>query len=126
MSCTNSYSVSLAECPDYIKVWAGLTPNSSYAWLITDKHGNEYWEYVTTDADGAFLIDCAGVIFPNGLFNYAAGRFKIEVFSVFPYVYIGEEGANLTFCGATYDSIVMWFTKRSSTQENSIQHIKCV
>lgn len=126
MSCTVPYLVSLSQCPETIKVWGGLLPNTNYAWLLKDIHGIEYWEYVVTDASGAFEIDCTSSIFPGGLFNYNAGRFSLEVFRQFPYVYIEEEGSDLTFCGVAYDSVLIQFVKQRTTQnETLIQHIRC-
>lgn len=124
MSCGYSFKCTLVECPEIIKVWAGLLPNTDYAWLITDKHDNEYYEYFTTDANGNFEIDVttltASDTFPQGLFNHHAGYFTLQIREIPDYY---SEPVTLKFCEDQYDSITLDFIK--SNKDSSYQHIKC-
>jgi hypothetical protein len=121
MNCDTSYSIELAECPDTIQVTAGLSANTSYTWLIEDKNGNEYYEVSTTNASGRLSIDCS--VFPDGYLNRGAGFFTITIYSRFPYY---QHPLDLTFCGVTYQSIVVNFVKGSTTQDTTTAHIDCL
>ncbi len=121
-SCTESFKIDLTECPETIIVSAGLLPATDYAFLWTDKNGLEYYEYVLTDAAGAFVIDCS--IFPDGMLNRHSGFHTLEVFQYFPYYYNNGLPADFDFCGDLYGSVTISFVSR--TPQNVIQYIKCV
>lgn len=126
MSCSTSFQVTLAECCESIVVSAGLLPNTDYAWLLTDIHGTEFYEYAQTDANGDFTIDLTSAIFTDGMFNRHSGVYTIEVFQYYPYYYNSGVPTTLTFCATDYDSILLDFTSKRTTQQTAIQYIKCV
>lgn len=124
MSCSQTFQVELAECCSSIVVDAGLLPNVGYSFLIKDKYNTEYYEYVVTDANGNFVIDCS--IFPDGMLNRFMGYLTLEVFQYFPYYYNDGLPCDLTFCNTIYDSVTISFVERHTTKNISIQYITCV
>jgi len=123
MSCEGTcFEINLPECFETIKVKGELTPATEYFMSITDKHGREYNDYITTDADGSFIIDSADDIFPARLFNAMAGAFTLRVWKDYPYY---SDADPFTFCGNEYDAILMRFVKCNSTLSNNQIEIVC-
>lgn len=75
--CSTCFDSVLSNCPTGITLNAHLTPLTDYKWVITDKFGNKYTDTVTSDADGAIIIDDAAL--PDGFFSAHAGEFSIQV-----------------------------------------------
>jgi hypothetical protein len=123
MSCEGTcFEINLPECFQYIKVKGGLASATEYFMCIKDQHGNEYADYVTTDAHGDFIIDSVDEIFPSRIFNSSAGAFELRVWKDYPY-YADPEPFN--FCGNDYDSILMRFTRCYSSLTNKTVEIVC-
>lgn len=122
MDCTNAFSVSLAECPQYIKVYAGLNANTQYYFLLIDVHVIEFYDIVTTDNNGALTIDCHSALFPDGGFNRHSGAYILQIYDNLPYYKYPED---LLFCGIIYDSVIITFKEVSTSLSNTTQNIIC-
>lgn len=123
MACAVSFYQQLTECPETLRVHAGLTNGEDISWVINDKHGNQYIGAATVASDGSFDIDATDAdIFPEGLFNASAGRFTLEVYGDYPY---NSDKKDLTFCAAPYDSVIFDFVKKTSSVDASVQHLIC-
>lgn len=99
---------------DNITVNAGLTPGASYWYIVIDKFGNEYTKEVTADENGAFELQAAD--FPVGLFNPYSGKFTLQVKKTLQ----DAAGQPMTFCGVTYDTVLMTFADFTQNVPNSI------
>ena len=118
MCCENSFYIKLGECPTSLKLFADLTANTEYLWVIRDKFGTEYSDYATTDGNGVMNIPLT--LFPAGSFNRHSGIYTLEILESPPYY---QEPINLIFCEDDYDSVMMDFVK--TTLDSSIGYIKC-
>lgn len=123
MSCEGTcFEINLPECFETIKVKGGLTPNTEYFMVITDHLGNDYSDFITTDANGHFIIDSADSLFPERLFNSMAGAFMLRVWTDYPYY---ADPDPFTFCGNQYDAVLMRFGKCASTISHQQIEIVC-
>lgn len=103
--CNNIYYQNLPACADGFTVALGLTPDTDYYWILTDKFEHTYSEIVTTDSEGAFIISADD--FPSGFFNEFAGPMELEVKGN-PYYC---EPLTFTVCGVEYDRMVIEFKR---------------
>jgi hypothetical protein len=118
--CNNIFPITLPApsginpAVDNITVNAGLTPGTEYWYIITDKFGNRYTKQVTADENGSFELQASD--FPQGLFNPYSGKFPLQVKKTLQ----DEAPQPLTFCGVTYDTVLMTFADFTANVPNSI------
>lgn len=77
-TCTCCFEDYLVKCGETINVFAKLTANTQYKWVVTDKFNRQYSGNFTTDADGFWTIPVADL--PAGLLTEFSGEFKLQVF----------------------------------------------
>lgn len=103
-NCDNILYAVLPACLERFTVkLPGLVPNAVYSYIITDKFDHVYMEQVTTDADGAFIIEASD--FPEGYFNQYMGMVELEVKSNI--YYCAPESFQV--CGKEYNRILIDF-----------------
>lgn len=119
MICSTCYETTLKACPATIDLIAGLSPNTTYYWLLTTPRRTLFQRQETTDANGKLTIDC-NASFPAGLLNQHAGFFELEV----------REGDNylntvpLTIGNKTYDCVMIQFANIDAEPANLYNVIK--
>lgn len=67
----------IAKCNTTLTVYAKLTPETAYRWIITDKFDAKYEGAFTTDIDGFFQIPLEDL--PDHLLNEYAGNFLLQI-----------------------------------------------
>lgn len=77
-TCLCCYEDFLVKCGENIQVFAKMTPDTQYFWIITDKFDRQYQGRVTTDEDG-FCVILTGDL-PAGLLTEFSGSFKLQFF----------------------------------------------
>jgi hypothetical protein len=76
--CTSCFDDYIVKCNDTINVFAKLTPDTVYQWIITDKFNKQYAGTFITDADGFWQIPVSEL--PSGLLTEYSGTFTLQVF----------------------------------------------
>jgi hypothetical protein len=111
--CTTCFVDYLVQCTTEINVFAKLTPETIYQWVITDKFSRQYSGTFETDADGFWAIPVSEL--PEGMLTEYSGTFTLQVFDE-PY---GQTCAEpITFkIAQTFDCIV--FNVRAGTREKN-------
>lgn len=103
-NCDNILYSILPACLERFTVkLPGLLPNTEYIYIITDKFDHVYMESVTTDANGAFIIEASD--FPDGYFNQYMGMVELEVKSNVYYC----TPESFEVCGKEYSRIIIDF-----------------
>lgn len=76
-SCNTCFTDYVVKCPEFIQVYAQLTPLTDYTWVITDKFGKQYSGDFTSDENGFFQIPVEDL--PDGLLTEFSGDFTMTV-----------------------------------------------
>lgn len=109
MDCPKCFEFTLSDCLDSFVVDAGLIPETTYYYRITDKFGNKYSGSFETTNDGRFTIDVDD--FPQGLFTAYSGAFTLEVsLNLIPF-----SPVNFWLCDVEYPCISFSFGKADAT-----------
>jgi hypothetical protein len=80
MVCPACYQDYISECSIGFVINAGLTADTDYSALITDKFNHKYKIDFTTDGAGIGYVYLEGI--PEGLLNPYSGIFKVEILDV--------------------------------------------
>lgn len=75
--CCPCFEDYIVKCPEYIQVYAQLTPLTAYSWVITDKFDRQYQGDFTSDENGFWQIPITDL--PEGLLTEFSGNFKLQV-----------------------------------------------
>lgn len=105
MACTDYLTVEVPDCISPITIRADLTPVTTYAYKVIGDSLANYWNSVTTDADGFFNIDIS--LFPDGYFNRFSGLYILSVYDPVTKAPVQIHG---------YDQIAMRFVKSNETE----------
>lgn len=118
MICTPPcYELILRACSATIVIKAGLTPSTSYYWLLTTRTGKIYQRQAATDGDGKLTIDCS--LLPKGLLTPYAGFFTLEVRKGDDYL----QKADLLIGGKTYPCVQLKFATIDAEPANLYNQI---
>lgn len=112
MSCSCCYKVTLLECPEQILIECGLTPNTIYYLILTDKFSNEYVRAYQADGNGHITLPASE--FPQGFFMSFSGDFTIKIYASAGDASAGENEVSVSFCGNNYTCIVVSFSSDTS------------
>lgn len=77
--CDDCYHDYIVQCNENINVFAQLTPDTVYQWVITDKFRRQYAGTFLTDADGFWRIPVDEL--PDGLLTEYSGTFTLQVYA---------------------------------------------
>lgn len=105
MHCDDVLFVKFSECEDSFTFPISLTPNTDYAYLLTDKFGNKYKDTFTSNSDGSLTINKSD--FQDFTFTSASGNFTLSI----------KEHMNscnnikFVYCDAEFESITFSFSK---------------
>lgn len=105
-SCNTCFTDYVVKCPEFIQVYAKLTPATNYTWIITDKFDRQYSGDITTDADGFFQIPVTDL--PEGLLTEFSGEFTLTIQD-------GDCKPVKFLAASEYDCLT--FTAKSGTRE---------
>lgn len=112
-NCNICFTDYLIQCSEVINVFAKLTANTVYQWVIEDKFSRQYAGTFETDADGFWQIPVADL--PEGLLNEYAGSFTLKVYDD-PYGINCNEPVSFTVA-QTFDCIT--FNVRAGNREKN-------
>lgn len=76
-TCDTCFELIFPDCQDML-FELGLTPTTEYYVIITDKFGNEYYDQITTDADGNIVVD-PSLYVSGSLFTPFSGSFTLTI-----------------------------------------------
>ena len=75
LDCDSCLEIEGVACYAILSITAGLTPDTDYSIFITDRHGNQFRQEVTTDEDGDFTLDLTA--FDEGMFTENSGTYTL-------------------------------------------------
>jgi hypothetical protein len=96
-TCETCFQTEIPSCSDSILLKAGLDPNNTFTWVITDKFGNKYSAEAVSDDDGFLEIDIEEL--PEGLLTPFAGTFELTILNA------GGETVSFIYNDTTYTCI---------------------
>ena len=105
MHCDDVLFVKFSECEDSFTFPISLTPNTDYAYLLTDKFGNKYKNTFTSNSDGSLTINKSD--FQEFTFTRASGNFTLSIKEHMN----SCNNINFAYCDAEFESITFSFSK---------------
>ena len=105
MHCNDVLFVKFSECKDSFTFPISLTPNTDYAYLLTDKFGNKYKNTFTSNSDGLLTINKSD--FQDFTFTSASGNFTLSIKEHMN----SCNNINFVYCDAEFESITFSFSK---------------
>ena len=104
-ACSSVLFMQFSECEDSFTFQISLTPNTDYAYLLTDKFGNKYKNTFTSNSDGSLTINKSD--FQDFTFTSASGNFTLSIKEHMN----SCNNINFVYCDAEFESITFSFSK---------------
>ena len=104
-ACSSVLFMQFSECEDSFTFPISLTPNTDYAYLLTDKFGNKYKNTFTSNSDGSLTINKSD--FQEFTFTSASGNFTLSIKEHMN----SCNNINFVYCDAEFESITFSFSK---------------
>jgi hypothetical protein len=113
------FEATISTCSSDIFLKAGLTANTEYYWVLTDRHNNVYQRKVTTDEDGTLVMESAAL--PQGLNKYS-GALNLSIRKGDDYLQV----VNLTFGEETYTCVYILLENfdREESDDSEVNYIQ--
>ena len=112
MSCVKEcYEAIISTCSSDIFLRAGLTPDTEYYWVLTDRHNNIYQRKVSTDDTGTLTLEAAAL--PQGLNKYS-GTLNLSIREGNDYL----QSVELTFDGENYSCVLIFLENFNRLEED--------
>lgn len=112
--CPSCYQATIKSCSESIVLTAGLTPSTTYYWVIKNKFGKLYQRQATTDVNGNLTIDLT--VLPEGATNEFSGFFELTLKEGTNYL----NNVNMTFGEKAYGCVMFDFAAIDDTNAHNV------